>query len=240
MQIIIIGRGHSATRVPMAMLKISGVYLGKVSPSFDLIPAELMYRAVRLAGDWVKATGEHEWDFSLLCHMPVPLQYKQLVSEYLMRFAGREPYAWKLPEAALALPWLVKLYPDAYYIHWVRDGRDVILKHHGTDKLRQWNIPTSVELGTSRLTRAAISWKYHEDLIAATPKPEHWLTIRLCDMVHQQDETIEQMSDFLGMTVSGIPMFGDVIGRYHGHSLNGEIAIMQEQLVAHGFMEAEV
>lgn len=237
MQIIIIGRGHSATRVPMAMLHESGVYVGNVSPSFDLLPAGAMYEAACMAGDWVKWIAPHTWDFSELLMRNPPNRFVALVDEYLSGFIGQDTYAWKLPEAALALPWLVKLFPDAYFIHWVRDGRDCILKPHGTDNLRQWHIPTEITLGTDRQIRAAISWEYHEELITQTPKPAHWLTIRLCDMVLDRDGQARRMSAFLGFPVNPIPMFTDVVGRWRGQSLNGAIEIMRPQLEQHGFME---
>lgn len=240
MQIIIIGRGHSGTRVPMAMLRESGVFVGNVSPSLDLLPARDMYEAAQMAGDWVEWIAPHTWCFRELLEAEPPKRFAALVNQYLSGFGGHDTYAWKLPEAALCLPWLVKLFPDAYYIHWIRDGRDTILKPHGTDNLRQWHIPTEVTLGTDRRKRAAISWKYHEELIEQTPKPRHWLKIRLRDMVYRQGEMITAMNGFLGMRVNPIPMFTDVVGRWKAHTLNGETEIMRAQLVRHGFMEADI
>lgn len=237
-QIIIIGRGHSGTRALGATLFTSGVYMGNISPSFDLIPGKPMYRVARHAGMYVRMIRPFEWDFSRLLAMSIPDLCRKLVDEYLSGFEGHSFYGWKLPETTLALPWITQMYPDAYYIHWVRDGRDNILKFHGTDRLKNWRIPSGgVAEKNNRLQCAAISWKYHEDLIAITPKPQHWLKVRFEDFVQHQGETLARLSDYLGIGLNAIPVFHDVVGRYLTEELNGVVEIMRPQLVEHRYIE---
>lgn len=236
MKIIVIGRGHSGTRAIGGVLHTSGIYMGTTTQRFDLVPATTMYEAVRMAGEYVYRLDNTHWDFSQLLQTPPPESFQSRVREYLSCFEGYDTYAWKLPETVLALPWIIQMFPDAYYIHWVRDGRDNILKAHGTDNLQEWNIPTDLDPIADRLTRAAVSWKYHEDLIAATPQPAQWLTVRFEDFVQRQGETLARLSAYLGRAMNPIPVFHDVIGRYLTVDLNGVVEIMRPQLQAHGYI----
>ncbi len=233
MRIIIVGRGHSGTRIPAATLAESGVNMGNVNSSHDHIPAFAMYAAVRDLGKMVTSS-DGVWDFSAFIDSTPTAAYKEHVAEYLAYFEGHTVYGWKLPESVLGLPWLVQLFPDAYYIHWVRDGRDNILDHHGTDNLSRFSIPDTIS--DDRLRNAAISWAYHEALVEATPKTKHWLTLYYEDFVLNQEESLTVMSNYLNMTLFKIAVNSSPIGRYKTHDLNGVLPIMASQLERHGYL----
>ena len=69
------------------------------------------------------------------------------------------------------------MFPDAKYIHWVRDPRDCILRRHKTDDLRDFGIPYPKTEDARE--RRAISWLYQYEIMKSTPTPEHCITVRL-------------------------------------------------------------
>ena len=119
---------------------------------------------------------------------------------------------WKIPETTLIYPWLVRLYPEIYYIFWVRNPRDCILGRHITDDLADFGVeyPQTDDL---RLRRA-ISWKYQYDIVKATPRPAKWIEVRFEDFVVKQEETLQRLEKFLGIPLSRIIMRADSIGRW--------------------------
>ena len=133
--ITVIGRGHSGTRVVSHTLSASGVYMGEpLNASGDLVPPDDMYEACRVIGRHVVHRGGLDWDFAKLHTMPIDPAFTRLIESYLASvLAGAGPLkGWKIPETTLALPWIVRLFPEAHYIFWVRNPRDCILGPHVT------------------------------------------------------------------------------------------------------------
>src|SRR5690606_34638578 len=138
----------------------------------------------------------------------------RLVHTYLnsVLTSPANPKGWKLPETTLALPWIVRMFPDAHYIHWMRDPRDAILGEHLTDDLDKFGIPYDRTDDVRRMR--AISWKYQAELVRATPKPKHWLTVRFEDFVLDQDKTLATLSEFLGFPLVKIRVNPEAVGRW--------------------------
>jgi arylsulfatase A-like enzyme len=213
--ITIIGRGHSGTRAISHTLAQSGVYMGTTqNESGDLLPPQPMYEACRIMAKYVVHKGGLKWDFSKLHTMPIDPAFKKLVEQYLAPIlespAARK--GWKLPETTLVFPWIVRMFPDLYYIHWVRDPRDSILGFHLTDDLSDFGVPYD-KTDDLRLRRA-ISWQYQAELVRATPKPRHWMTVRFEDFVLDQDKTLAKLRDFLGFPLVKIPVKPEAVGRW--------------------------
>ena len=213
--ICIIGRGHSGTRVISFTLKESGVFMGKSLNRYgDKAPYLKMWKAARLLGKYVLETGEYNWDFSSIHKMtPSPI-FVKLVTSYLHDLTNNSSFykGWKLPETTLIYPWLLKMFPDFYYIHWIRDPRDNILFHHITDYLNFWNIKKE-RTGNIYKDRA-ISWKYQWDIIKACPGPKHFIRIKFEDFVLKQNETLKKLEEFLDINLVRIPVKKDTVGRW--------------------------
>jgi hypothetical protein len=215
MLITVIGRGHGGTRAMSHTLSASGVYMGsKLNVSGDLLPPEDMYEACRVMARHVVHLGDLRWDFSRLHTMPIDPEFTRLVHSFLASVLGSDAprRGWKLPETALVFPWIVRLFPEAYYIHWVRDPRDSILGAHLTDNLADFGVP--YEPTDNLRLRRAISWKYQMEIVRATPKPKRWLSVRFEDFVLKQAETLAQLGRFLGFPLARIPVQRDSVGRY--------------------------
>jgi hypothetical protein len=237
--ITIIGRGHSGTRAMSHTLSQSGVYMGNtLNKSGDLVPAEDLYEACRVMAKHVKYKGGTEWDFSKLHTMPIDPAFKKLVESYLSSVlpSPAAKKGWKLPETKLIFPWIVRMFPEAYYIHWIRDPRDGILGQHLTDNLADFGIQYE-KTDDVRLQRA-ISWKYQNEIVKATPKPKRWTTVRLEDFVLDQKNTLERLEKFLGFPLVKIPVKPEVIGRWKGDKEKHDFDLFQEDLIEHGYKTA--
>ncbi|MBN2452009.1 MAG: sulfotransferase [Lentisphaeria bacterium] len=215
MLITVIGRGHGGTRAMSHTLTASGVYMGAgLNGSGDLIPPEAMYEACRVMARHVVHLGGNRWAFDRLHTMPIDPTFRRLVETFLHSVLhSPEPRrGWKLPETTLVFPWIVRMYPEAYYIHWVRDPRDSILGQHLTDDLADFGVP--YEPTDNTRLRRALSWKYQVEIVRATPKPKHWISVRFEDFVLKQAETLARLERFLGFPLATIAVRPEAVGRY--------------------------
>ncbi|HQM95937.1 MAG: sulfotransferase [Clostridia bacterium] len=215
MLVTVIGRGHSGTRAISQTLSESNVYMGEpLNKSWDLIPPHDMYEACRVFAKYVKYLGGMKWDFSKVMEMDPDPVFVKLIESYLSSVLKSDSVnkGWKIPETTLVYPWIQKMFPKAYYIHWVRDPRDCILSSHMTDDLNDFGIEYD-KSGDIRKNRA-ISWYYQRELVRNTPFAEHQVSIRFEDMVYEQDKTIEKLEEFLNIPLVKIPMRTDSVGRY--------------------------
>jgi hypothetical protein len=241
MQVIIIGRGHSGTRIIGETLYESGFVSGKLNGSADMIPGRHMYDAIQYFGKLVPFSESHNWDFHRVLNTAAPMAYRRGVNRYLAQLPQAPDLFWKLPESTLALPWLVQMFPDAYYIHWVRDGRDNILGEHRTDYLDHWAIPADYH-PKGRLYNAAISWRYHEALVDATPKPRNWLKIRYEDFVLNQPREVAKIAAYLERKIVNVDVYLGRVGLWQNTDadLTECIEIMRPYLELHGYVEVMV
>ena len=153
--ICVIGKGHSGTGFLASILDESGVYMGaKTNNDMDKFPVKNIHRTMSLpvgyrigapiknARTFVdKATNECpnvEWDFSKMISGNIPKLFIEEMKDYLRDLDYHESHSgdivgWKFTESNLIYPWLVRLYPDWYYIHLVRDVRDLMARPELTD-----------------------------------------------------------------------------------------------------------
>ncbi len=185
--VTVIGRGHSGTRAMSHTLTEAGVFMGEpLNKSGDLLPPADMYEACRVIATHVKYLGDLRWDFSKLHTMKIDPAFTRLIDSYLSSVidAKSEWRGWKIPETTLCYPWIVRLFPDIRYIHWVRDPRDCILGKHLTDDLSNFGVPTpDVD---DPLEQRAVSWLYQAQMMRDTPKPKHVIEVRFEDFVLDQ------------------------------------------------------
>ncbi|HOO25581.1 MAG TPA: sulfotransferase [Clostridiales bacterium] len=237
MLVTVIGRGHSGTRAMSQTLSDSGIYMGEpLNNSWDLIPPESMYEACKIFGNFVKYEGDLKWDFSKVLSMEPDPAFVKLIEDYLgsVLNSPAENKGWKIPETTLCYPWILKMFPDIYYIHWVRDPRDCILSGHKTDDLADFNI--EYDKTDDIREKRAISWKYQRELMKATPEPGRLLRLRFEDMVFKQDETLEKLEKFLGIKMAKIPMRKDPVGRWKNDEGRHMFDFFEEDLIECGYV----
>ncbi len=220
--VTVIGRGHSGTRAISHTLYASGVHMGRLlNRSGDLMPPAKMYDACRVAARYVDWMGGLKWDFSRLINADIPPEFSDLLDDFLDSVLTEKTQrrGWKIPETTLVYPWIVRRFPDAKYIFWIRNPRDCILGRHGTDDMRRFGIdyPLTDDL---RLRRAT-SWKYQYDLVRACPKPRNWLEVRFEDFVLDQEATLQRLEAWLGYPLARIIVRPEAVNRWqHDDGVN--------------------
>ena len=234
--VTVIGRGHSGTRAISHTLAQSGFYMGTTQNlSGDLLPPEPLYEACCVFSRRIKYQSNFQWDFSGVLEGEIDPEFRRLVETYLKDIIASPAVrkGWKLPETTLIFPWIARMYPDAYYIHWVRDPRDCILSEHLTDRLSRFGIPCD-DPSEVQLARA-ISWKYQADLIRATPRPRHFLSLRFEDFVLDQDSTLEKLTQFLGVPMVKIAIKPDAVGRWKNQPPVVNLEFLKEEMARLGY-----
>ncbi len=213
--VTIIGRGHSGTRAMSHTLYTSGVFMGRtINTSGDKVPPGDLYDACRIFARYVRWEGGLSWDFSRVMEMDIDPSFVEKVESYLADVMenGNPCRGWKLPETTLIYPWIVRMFPQIRYIHWIRDPRDGILAPHRTDDLGDFGIayPATEDIRRQR----AISWLYQYQLMKATPNSGHLITVRFEDFVLKQEETLRRLEAFLGIPLSRIVVRPEAVGRW--------------------------
>jgi hypothetical protein len=234
--ITVIGRGHSGTRAISKTLSDSGVYMGaQLNASGDLVPPEDMYEACRVMAKYVTYLGDLRWDFSRLHTMAIDPAFVRLIESYLSSVleSDAERKGWKIPETILALPWIVRMFPDIRYIFWVRDPRDNILGPHKTDDLADFGVP--YDKTDDVYLRRAISWRYQYEIYKATPKPANLIEIRFEDFVLAQDETIGKLETYLGFSLARVPVRTDSVGRWRTADPPFDCEILREGILTYKY-----
>jgi hypothetical protein len=114
------------------MLQSLGVFMGAhLNESEDSLP---VFDLVRYLVE------THAPNFSALLDdgdPALPARIRTAFAKHLaVRPVGR--WGWKLPETGHVLPVISRLFPDAYYIHLIRDGRDVAFSPFVAPKAPFW------------------------------------------------------------------------------------------------------
>jgi len=196
-------------------LSRSGVFMGEpLNESGDLIPPGEMYEACRILGAKVKWKGDLEWDFREVLEGPVDSDFDRRVRSYLATVlrSRKRHRGWKIPETTLAFPWIVKMYPEARYIFWIRNPLDCILGVHMTDDLRDFGV--ECPRAEDEFERRALSWVYQYHLVKAVPRPKHWIEVRFEDFVLKQEETLKRLEAFLDLPLARIPVNPEAVDRW--------------------------
>ena len=217
-------------------LYTSGVYMGRtINTSGDKVPPHDLYEACRIFAKYVRWTGGLTWDFSRVMGMDLDPEFVEKVETYLADvLADTAPYrGWKLPETTLIYPWILRMFPDIRYIHWIRDPRDCVLAPHRTDDLGAFGIAYP-ETGDLRRQRA-ISWLYQYQLMKATPQPANLQTVRFEDFVLDQEQTLRRLEAYLGIPLSRVVVRPEAVGRWRKAEGDLHLDLLRDALEETGY-----
>lgn len=218
--IIVVGRGNSGASLLAHTLSASGVYMGQLAPNYDHVPKEglaSIHAAVSLYSPFVEKIG-NVWLFTRAnSHETPPYAFTKAVRSYARAIVNhrKSNCGWKLPATALALPWVIKMFPKAHYIQWDRDPRDCIQRSHPLDDLSRFGVRT--RQSDNIYEQRAWSWIYQAELLRWTPRPKRWLRVRYEDFVRDQESTIERIEFFTDERLERLPVTQEPIGRHHGN-----------------------
>jgi hypothetical protein len=136
--IIVFNKSHSGSRMLAQLLNAAGIFLGShLNESWDSIDLlELVeFLVTRYYPDYSPL-----WDV----HRPPDRELARLLDNVFARhLEGQKkdlnrPWGWKLCETVYALPVLDYCFPQARFVHLIRDGRDVAFCDHKAPDSGYW------------------------------------------------------------------------------------------------------
>jgi len=159
----IVGRGRSGTTLLRAMLD-SHPAMAVPPESHFVVPLIKRRRTLEKGGrlsvdpfiaDLGRRYGFQRWDIELgsvedRLREGEPLDLAEGIRQVFHLYAqmrGKTRYAEKTPMNVLHIPLLAAVFPEARFIHLIRDGRDVALSYLDTD------------FGVSTLSESAVQWR---------------------------------------------------------------------------------
>ena len=162
--VIIMGRGKSGTRLVAWACHHLGLAMG-THP--NLATGDIDHRVFRKT---VKRLAREPFFLQENDEFPdSALNTFQWVMEQVLSKLGKDPFldngwGWKWPETYLIAPIVLKTFPQARFIHLIRDGRDVAFNRHLTDDQHRTlgrRILRRLEaLDKPHHIQAALSWKF--------------------------------------------------------------------------------
>ena len=162
--VVLLGRGHSGTRLLAWACRKLGLPLGfeedqatgnANDPHFTETIKALALNNVGIT----RLEQIREGELS---------RFHRAVAGYYARLGNPQGvWGWKFPETYLITPSITKTFPHARYVHLVRDGRDLAFKSHLTDDpKRKWGnriLTLQNALMFPHHVQAAISWALQVD-----------------------------------------------------------------------------
>ncbi len=201
-----------------------------------------MYCAAKLFGEKVRMAVDYEWDFNV--GGPSSM-FARLVEMYLSCLQGEpELRYFKLPETTLCYPWIVKMHPDARFIHWIRDPRDC--GSHLTDDFQRWRMLVPDRLIRPWLDqgveatriRSAISCKYQWDVVENSPRPNNFLRVRYEDFCTDQKGELQRLEEYLGRPLKPVGTHTQSIGRWKKDERHFEFPFWSDMLERGGYVRS--
>jgi Sulfotransferase family len=101
---------------------------------------------------------------------------------------GKSRYGDKTPGYVMHLPLLARLFPEARFVHIIRDGRNVALSY------------LEVSFGPESIEQAALRWRRfvaRGRRTGARLGPKRYLEVRYEDLIEDPEETVQTMCQFL-------------------------------------------
>ncbi|MBB6250103.1 sulfotransferase family protein [Nitrospirillum iridis] len=132
--VVIYNKSHSGSRLLAQMLADQGVFIGgKLNESNDAMA--ILPLIERLVEDYYpnyQTLWDQEWPTDLEALFVTALM------EHLTGYDGRSPWGWKLCETTYIIPIIAAVFPQARFIHLLRDGQDVAFSDHVPPQARFW------------------------------------------------------------------------------------------------------
>lgn len=185
--IVVLGAGRSGTtwlhRLLSAHPSVAGTETGETWLFTDIAPI------------WTDAVREHTGDAAVLAGM------REFCDNLLVTMRDREaPDAThvceKTPMTVWRLPVVARMYPDASYVHIVRDGRDV-----ATSLALAWT--GGAEPGVDEVEAAAREWVEAVDAVRrAAPGLARFRQVRYEDLLEDPQREVEQLWRWVGLPVT--------------------------------------
>jgi hypothetical protein len=203
---IIVGRGRSGTTLLQAILTTHPdlaippeshllVTLGRRCPRYERPEGFAMERfAVDFGRHWgFRRWGMPEAEVRAALEASLPGTCADAVRAVYARYAalrGKTRYGDKTPIYVLHIPFLARLFPEARFVHLIRDGRDVALSY------------LDARFGPRTVGAAAVSWKRFVNQGRRAGRalgPARYLELRYEDLLADLEGQVRRVCGFIGI-----------------------------------------
>lgn len=182
--------GHSRLHIPPETWYI--LYMVEELPATGVLTPEQVERAITLMVEdyrWpdMNMTADELRQAVMSLNEPQMVDIVNIVYQRHLTASGKQRFGDKTPIYFKIIPQLVALYPDAKFIHLVRDGRDVAIS---------W-----IDLNYDRYYEQTFEWTMAMDSrkeFINGPYADRILEIRYEDLVRDLEGTVRQVCAFLG------------------------------------------
>jgi hypothetical protein len=204
--IIVLGRGHSGSRLISSFFVKNGWYPGeKINISMDKAPWETLLKEWRqLFKGWhTYKIKTKNWSIALGKDSVEQFKHKakRIIDEYMKDiYKANQPLNIVKNDAVhFFYPWFMILYPDYYYLWWTRS---ISKKNEHSRGNRSDNYLKKICGGGNIMNYPWQSWKLYYELIKTTHRafgePKHYLHMRFEDFVLNHDLSVQKLEFFTG------------------------------------------
>jgi hypothetical protein len=213
--IIVFNKSHSGSRLLAKLLLGHGVFLGGERNGsedafgiLDLVRPLVERHYPTYAGLWREDDAE-------MAHLA-----EKVFERHLRGIPPGARWGWKLCETLYILPVLWRIFPDARFVHLIRDGRDVAFSDHvapaepfwrkvyfDTDRIERWN---GRKLNQRAYRRASHIYNARHWVNSVTVARHYgamtggnYIEVRYEDLVLQPRQTAGKLLSDLGVTLDG-------------------------------------
>ncbi len=128
-----------------------------------------------------------------------------LFMEYALS-KGKVRWAEKTPDHSLEIPFLSELFPEACFLHLVRDGRDVAcstaILSDERKAISEWHsqnlLLDDTQIVPNTVQNAALRWKLWTGRVEKALEGKRYLCLRYEDLVLSPEREVRRMMDVLG------------------------------------------
>jgi Sulfotransferase family len=205
--VVVMGRGHSGTRLLAGILLHLGVDLNANLArhrSGDMLDQSFKQHIRTVASHSVDRGRFGQLEFRDLN------RFQKAARGYYRRLdPGARPWGWKFPETYLLGPYVRATFPRARYLHLLRDGRDLAFKQHLTD-LPQHRLARAIlrqqrAMGEPHHLQAAKSWALQVELFDRFRRelePGQLLEIRFERLLTAPVDEADRICRYLGLDMT--------------------------------------
>ncbi|HUS39931.1 MAG: sulfotransferase [Pirellulales bacterium] len=198
--VVVMARGHSGTRLLALAIEQLGIRMGANDgvPTGDVQDRRFTRAIKRICRASLSEPSTAEPNPRLL------RAFHRSLVRYLDWLGDHSNgWGWKFPETYLIPNYVAATFPQARYVHMIRDGRDLAFKNHLTDdphrRLGRRLLRCIGAMDMPHHVQAAMSWqfqveRYEQFVQANQPRV---LTITFESLCHDPLETMRSVSQFL-------------------------------------------